>query len=164
MRATSFWSLGLLLLACACGSTRKDTQASSQSSTTTQPVLVHKPWTEKFQTPTLVIADELRIEGPDGLLDHLATRMHAEAHVKRERVTEEGFLQEFSLASGVAPLELRAYLDRYELVAMKRLHVLERPGPVDVVIVAHGDVFVRDAASQAVQRAPTLRIEGKIER
>lgn len=162
MRATSLCFL--LLLLPACGSTRKDTKPPADGARSTEVPAAPKPWTERFREPTLLIADELRVEGPDGLLDHLATRAETASHSKRERVTQDGFLQEFSLVPGAVPLEIRAYLDRFELVAMKRLLVLERPGPVDVVIVANGDVFLREAASQAVQRGATLRIEGKIHR
>lgn len=154
----------LLLVLAACGSTRSDTRNTADDAKAGDTPDVLKPWTDRFQRLTHLVADEIRVEGPDGLLAHLATRTDANAHKKIERVTTQGFLMEITLEPEAAPLEIRAYLDRFELVAMKKLVVLERPGPVDVVVLALGDVFLKDGESEAAQRAPTLRIEGKIPR
>jgi len=153
----------LVLTATACTSTHKNTPNTDAPSKAPLSSVV-KPWTAEFQKPHLVIADEIVIEGPDGLIDHVATRAENAAHTKQERATAQGFLQEIVQKPGVAPLEIRAFLDRYELIAMRKLTVLERPGPVDVVLRANGDVFVRDGASGAEQRVPALRVEGKIQR
>lgn len=161
MQTTSM--IVVFLALASCGSARKDVRGTPDDANAGARLPVAKPWTTQFEKATLLIADEVRIEGPDGLLDHLATRADATAHKKSERVTRDGFLQEIVLAPNTAPLEIRAFLDRYEIVALKKLSVLERPGPVDAVIVATGDVFLRDAASEAVQRAPVLRIDGKIQ-
>ncbi|MFO1011523.1 MAG: hypothetical protein U1F29_15795 [Planctomycetota bacterium] len=159
-------TVGILLVlaaALACSAPRKESRGTEAPSLGSKPAVV-KPWTDAFQKPTLVLADEIVIEGPDGLIEHVATRADLEVQTKRERTTAQGFLTEIGLKPGVAPVEIRAFLDRYELVAMKKLTVLERPGPVDVLLRADGDVFVRDGASGAEERPATLRIQGKIQR
>lgn len=153
----------LILVVAACSSARKDTRSTDARSTAQGPGVV-KPWTTDFQKATLVVADEIVIEGPDGLLDHVATRAESESHTKSERTTSQGFLQEIVQKPNVAPVEIRGFLDHFELIAMKKLTVLERPGPVDVVLRANGDVFVREAASGAERRTSALRVEGKIQR
>jgi hypothetical protein len=156
----------VLVVFAACRSTESDARSSdgakTEESLPPPPGQIQR-WTGRFVTPTLLVADQIRIEGPKGLLDHLATRADADVHARKERTTKEGFLQEITLVEGAPPVEIRAFLDRFELVAMKRITVLVRPGLVDVVLTAEGDVFVREGDAPE-RRAPSLRIEGKIER
>ena len=60
----------LLAIAAACSSAeRRRELPREQSRKATQPV----PWTDAFDEPAVLIAADVRIEGPRGLLDHVAT-------------------------------------------------------------------------------------------
>jgi len=156
----------LALLGCGClalpgcDTTSHDAQPDTGARVPPPP----KAWTARFQAPAVLVADSVRIEGPDGLLDHVATRADDAAHVRTERVTADGFLTTIERRTGVAPLEIKAFLDRFEIAAWKRLVLLERPGPVDVVLIAEGEVFLHDTTSGKETRGATLRIDGKIPR
>lgn len=158
-----------LVLAAACvaactssgGKTRGSEGAAHDVATKGE---VARPWTDRFRPPALLVADSVRVEGPVGLLDHIATRSEPDAHVRREETTTQGFLQEIVQKPDAPPAEIRAFLDQLEIVAMKRVTVLERPGPVDVVVIATGDVYLRDLTAKTERRESSLRIEGKIAR
>lgn len=162
MRHTSR-SIVVLVLLLGCGSPPKDTHRSMDPTSNVVPPLP-KPWTERFQQPGLIVADEVRIEGPDGLLDHIATRIDPESHVRNEKTTPQGFLTTIEQRPNAAPLEIKIFLDRTEIVALRKVVMLERPGPVDVVLSASGDVLWKDLRTQAESRKPALRLEGKIPR
>jgi hypothetical protein len=126
-------------------------------------VQASKPWTERFLAPAVLVADEVRIEGPAPLLEHVVTRPEADVHEFEVKTTAEGLLQTIRVRPG-AGAEIRAQLDQLVISAMKRLVVLERPGPVDVRVTAAGDVFWKDTQSGQEQRAQTLRLDGPIRR
>ena len=52
-------------------------------------------------------------------------------------------------------------LDKWEIVALRRLRVLERPGDTDVRIVARGDALFRRVGAEA-QRGPELSFTGQL--
>jgi hypothetical protein len=161
------WKTVSIGLASACVVACKSSDGGTHSSAgagAAGPVKIVQPWTDQFLVPALLVADSVRIEGPVGLLDHLATRTEPDAHARREETTAQGFLQEITQKPDVAPAEIHAFLDQLEIVALKRITVLERPGPVNVLILATGDVFLRNLTTKAEQRETSLRIEGRIER
>jgi len=125
------------------------------------------PWTQEFEEHALLIANSVRIEGPVGLLEHIATRPNPEFHDRVERTTVDGFLQEIESRFTGQGSEIFAWLDKLELVALHRLTVLERPSATDVVVEASGDVFLRrmgsgeDGAAAAGERHETLRLVGR---
>lgn len=123
-----------------------------------------KPWTDRFMKPCVLVADQIRIEGPVGLLDHLATPSNPELHDRSEKTVPAGYLQQISVKEGIGVAEIQAQLDNLTIVALKKLVVLERPGPVDLVVLAAGDAYFNDKSTQEEQRADSLRFVGQIER
>lgn len=123
-----------------------------------------RQWTAAFLGKAVLTAAEVRIEGPKGLLDHVATRSDPEYHLRVEKTIPAGFLQEITTRPGTGDVEIRAQLDQLVIAATRRLVVLERPGPVDVVVIAAGDAFWKSGETQAEKRGETLRFEGPIGR
>lgn len=165
--------LSLLVLgftfAVACVNTQKDTRPSAAPAKTAAPNApvappAPKAWTDKFQQRALLVADEVRIEGPDGLLDHVASSIDPETLTRTEKVTPDGFLTTIEHKTGAPPGEIKVQLDRTEIVALRRVVLLERPGPVDVVLSAKGDILWTDLVTKAESRPRELRIEGKVAR
>jgi hypothetical protein len=122
-----------------------------------------RPWTPAFRSAALIVADVVHIEGPRGLLDHVATRAEDGFHVYEAETVPEGFRQRFEVSRPSAGVELRAWLDNNEIVVLRELVVLERPGDVDVLLRATGDAYWRDLSSGAERRGPELRFTGAIE-
>ena len=166
MRLNRLSSIVLGCALCACVNTQKDTRPAPEPVNPNAPVAppVPKAWTEKFQQRAILVADEVRIEGPDGLLDHVASSIDPETLTRTEKVTPDGFLTTIEHKAGAPPVEIKVQLDRTEIVALRRVVLLERPGPVDVVLSAKGDVWWTDLTTKEEQRPRELRIEGKIAR
>ena len=127
-------------------------------------VAVKAPWTDSFMQPAVLLATEVRIEGPNGLLEHLATRADPEFHDRTEKAVPAGLMQEITVKPGAGESEIKAYLDHLAIAATRRLIVLERHDAVDVVVLAAGDAFWKNSATQEEQRGESLRFVGKIER
>ena len=128
-------------------------------------VRARRPWTAEFVAPALLIASEVRVEGPVGLLEHVATRADPEFHERVEKTTPEGFRQQITLKPGVGEAEIQGHLDALRIVATRRLVVLERPGAQgEVRVSASGDAYWREDASGKERRGPALGFVGKIER
>src|SRR6185369_10347433 len=85
------------------------------------------PWTDAFQKSAVLLANEIRIEGPQGLLAHLATVSNSDELDRTEKATPEGFLVTIQLKPEVHGVEIKGQLDRLTVVALQRLLVLERP-------------------------------------
>lgn len=94
-------------------------------------------WTEEFLDGALLVAEEIEVEGPPALRDHLVLPQDPAATTSRTTATDLGLLHVIEARSGRFA-EIRAHLDKWEIVATRRLKVLERPGEVDVRIVARG--------------------------
>ena len=124
----------------------------------------HRPWTADFEKKCVLIATDVRVEGPVGLLDHIVTRSDPAFHERSEKTIPAGFLQQIALKDGVGELEIKAWLDRLEIVATRRLTVLERPGTLEVLVLAAGDAYWVDNESKEEKRAESLRFVGKIAR
>jgi hypothetical protein len=122
------------------------------------------PWTDRFMKPSVLVADQVRIEGPVGLLEHLATPSNPELHERTEKTVPAGYLQQITAKEGIGPVEIQAQLDNLTIVALKKLVVLERPGPVDLVVLAAGDAYFNDKSTAEEQRADSLRFVGQIDR
>ncbi len=154
-----------MALLTACGAPVKEQAPESPPDIFTieppPPEPVPQPWTKSFQASALLIADEIRIEGPKGLLDHVATRIEPEHHVYEVDTLPAGFQQVFRPRDEAAGFEMRAYLDALEVVAFKRLVLLERPGDAEVVVQAAGDAYWRDASTGQERRGALLRFVGE---
>ena len=156
----------------ACGAPAEKTSASPYAPAPdpaagppVEVVQARRPWTTEFVTPALLIASEVRVEGPVGLLDHVATRADPDVHERVEKTTPLGFLQQITLKPEVGEAEIQGHLDALRIVATRRLVVLERSGPQgEVRVSASGDAYWREDASGKERRGPTLGFVGKIER
>jgi len=117
------------------------------------------PWTPSFTRGALLVANEIRVEGPRGLMQHIATRSLDPHHRQTVETIPEGFRQIFEVVNPNAGIEIRSHLDAMQIVAMQRLVVLERPGDVPVTILALGEVYYKRDGAEAVTRA-SLEIQG----
>jgi len=162
----------LLLGAAACGSTGgksggahgtgRDESAATNASATPSPETL--PWTDAFSKSTVLLAEQVRIEGPQGLISHIASISVPEELDRTEKATPEGFLQVISVKPEAHGAEIKAQLDRLAIVALDRLTILEKVGATSVVVMAKGDAYWADTQSKEEKRGDTLRFEGKIAR
>ena len=163
LRTPYFLTIALCLL-CACGAPVERSEPAAPPEFVPleplEPPPAPKPWTTSFRSPALLIADEVRIEGPQGLLDHIATRIEPDFHTYDAETIPEGFQQTFEPRDASAGIDIRAYFDALEVVALRRLVLLERPGDVEVVVQAAGDAFWRESATGREQRGSLLRFVG----
>ena len=118
-------------------------------------------WTTRFMGRNVLMAAEVRIEGPKGLLDHLVTQSDPREHDIAVQTLPAGFLQQFQVKGGRHG-EIRAQLDQVVIVATRKLSVLERPGEVPVVVFAAGDVYYKELSTGQELRQASLTIEGRI--
>ena len=100
-------------------------------------------WPSAFTRPALLVADQIAIEGPKGLLDHVALGQDDTKLDYSVETVPEGFRQVLTRKPDVDFVEIRAGLDAWEITALDRILVIERPGEV-------GDVPVRVVAAGAV--------------
>lgn len=160
----------LIVLACAaCGTPERREEspfapAPDPNAPPPRAGLVAKPWTDRFLKPAALIAQDVRVEGPDGLLEHIVARQELEFVDVETKTTSDGLLQTITLKSGVPNGEIRAQLDNLAILCLHRLEILERPGPVPVVVLARGDAFYQEKGSTSEMRGPTLRFEGQVAR
>ncbi|MCA8981987.1 MAG: hypothetical protein H6831_15080 [Planctomycetes bacterium] len=152
MRAPLLACLSLFLV--ACGSTGS-TEGNTSSSPNGEPISAEDliiPWTPSFTRGALLIADEIRVEGPKGLLEHIATRVVEPHHRQLVETTPDGFQQIVELVDPNSEVEIRSHLDSMQLVAVRRLTILERPGDVRVKVQAVGRVYYKRDGQDAVER------------
>ncbi len=122
-----------------------------------------KPWTDRFLPPSMLVADEIHIEGPAPLLEHVVTRPEPAVHDSSVQTIPAGFEQTIRVRTAGA--EIRAQIDQLSIVAMRKLVVLERPGAGDVLITAVGDVsYWKDGPKGQAARSQSLKIPGPIPR
>jgi hypothetical protein len=164
------WRFAVLFtVAAACSTPDRSTSGDgdeppgANGETIAERQLLPVPWTDAFMKPAVLIAAEIRIEGPKGLFRHLATVSNAEELDRMEKTLPEGFLQETVVKAEAAGAEIKAQLDRLAIVATRRLSVLERPGQVDVVVVASGEAYWAGGEGNE-KRGERLRFDGKIAR
>ena len=119
-----------------------------------------RPWTSAFLDEAVLVAREVRIEGPPGLIEHVAVRQEPPYTLVSVRTVPEGLLQEVVLADDAPATEIRAQLDNLAIAAERRLVVLERPGQVPVSVEAQGDVFHARRDGSGERRGETLRLVG----
>lgn len=121
------------------------------------------PWTDAFDEPAVLVARVVTIEGPIGLLEHSAITQGAETEYAVQTIPE-GLLQEALVKADdpVAP-GIRAQLDGLQIMALKRIRILQRPGDVDITVVAQGEAYWKQATG-AEQRGDRLSFVGQVER
>jgi hypothetical protein len=119
-------------------------------------------WTDAFMRRALLLADEIRVEGPRGLLEHVAVRSDDGLYERDVETTPDGFVQTTSARPDVGEL-VRGQLDQWQLVANRRIVIIENPAALDVLITARGDALWQDP-SGIERRDAMLEFEGPIER
>lgn len=160
--------LGLVLVAAAACSAPREPQRRADPAEAS-PAVPRPPepvrWTDRFLgAERVLVADEVSIEGPRGLLDHAVTGSIESSHDVEHKTLPQGYRVTIQQRVGAPPAEIRAQLDQLTIVATRRLVLLERPGPVDVVLTAQGDVFFKDGPLAPDVRQPALRLEGRVTR
>lgn len=151
----------LCLAACRTTVTDEDgnlVDDTTRLATRAEEAAAQGPWTARFYDPVLLVADDVFIEGPKGLLAHLAIRQDEGRVLFVQRTIPEGLLQQALVAEGLEGVEIRAQLDGVEIVALKRLRALERPGDVPVRLEANGEVLWRPLQGEEPERR-AARIE-----
>jgi hypothetical protein len=151
-RRAIFW-IGFLGLA-ACRTVEPDEHATED--------LDHarSVWTDAFLEPAVLVADEITIEGPPGLLEHVAIRQDPELVEFVTETTTQGLRQEYELLSGVGAAEIQGQIDAWVLAALRQLVVLERPGEAPVIVRASGNAAWIPADGSGERRGSSLVFEG----
>jgi len=153
------WLVVLLALVSSCGSTPKDEGFVPQ----TVKDMASQPWPHTFERAALLVADQVLIEGPKGLLDHVALAQDPSSLDYEVETLPEGFRQAVSRKSGVGFIQIKAALDALDITALERIVVLERPGNVPVRIVAMGSVWWRSTDPAGPLSGPAERRGERLE-
>ncbi|MBL8857839.1 MAG: hypothetical protein JNL28_04955 [Planctomycetes bacterium] len=158
----------LALLACTAPDKRSESPFAPAPDPKAGPpkdLVIPKPWTDRFLATGALVANDVRIEGPDGLLEHVVSTQDLQFHEVVIKATPDGLLQTITLRADAAGQDIRAQLDNLAISCWRSLTILERPGPVDVTVSAVGDVlFVEKGSDAGEQRGSNLRIVGQVQR
>src|SRR5688572_20622579 len=119
------------------------------------------PWTTEFEPRSILLAEQVTIEGPQGLIDHLYSDTSA-SHTVSARTLPEGYEQLVEARPDTGE-RIRAQLDGLRIEAIQRLLVFERVAPCDVRVRAAGDVWWKDVDGNE-ERGETWERIGVIER
>ena len=147
--------LAFALLATVSGSLACRTDAPPERPAEPKPAA---PWTTDFQARCVLIADEISIEGPPGLRDHVAYKQVPDQKYVQS-TTVDGLLQEATAAEGgVEPLWL--YVDNLTINAVRRARWLERVDEAPLRITARGNAYWKNLDTQEEKRAPSIELVG----
>lgn len=116
-------------------------------------------WTSAFQREAVLVADEIVVEGPPGLIEHVVLRADPETNVYTTKTVTQGLLQELG-ARPEARMEVRGQLDAWSLAAFRKITVLQRPGEVPVTVRASGNVYWAAADGSGERRQDQLVFQG----
>lgn len=160
MRCSTLALLVACSFPCAC---RSEPGQPGQQGLELEPLeLPARAWTARFRSEAVLVADEIAIEGPHDLVDHVALRQDSETCDYSSQTIPAGLFQELvSKATMGAPV--LAQLDGWSLAAARRITVLQRPGDVPVIVRARGNVYWAAAAGGAERRENELTFEGRHE-
>lgn len=103
-----------------------------------------KPWTTRFVEEGWLVARSVEIEGPNGLLLHVAAAQDPEQFRYRSEAVDGGLRQVWERTAPGATT-LRVQLDKWEVYATDRVVIVERLDEVPVTLRAKGDVSWFDA-------------------
>lgn len=143
----------LVLLAC------QGPRADGPRLTLEPGALPTRAWTSAFQRPAVLVADEIFIEGPPDLVDHVALRQDDESTIYATKTVPEGLRQELAARPELG-VEVRAQLDAWSLAALRRITVLARPGEGPVTVRARGSAFWAAADGSGERRENELVFQG----
>jgi len=147
---------GACALAVACAGTPPKGSPQELAGTPPPP----RPWTSAFQREALLMADEIEIEGPSDLVDHVVLRQDDETSEYVTKTISEGLLQRL-VARPEMGVPVQANLDGWALAAFREIRVLQRPGDVPVVVRARGQAFWAEASSGGERRENMLEFRGE---
>ena len=123
-----------------------------------------RPWTEAFMRKSALVADRVEIRGPRGLLDHTVVQQDPENFTHETSTRPDGFWQRTAIRPDRDIYDpIRAQLDAMQIMALREVVLLERPGQVPVEVIAHGEVYWHDVGSGREKRGDRVVIEGAIE-
>ncbi|MEE2940111.1 MAG: hypothetical protein VX460_06995 [Planctomycetota bacterium] len=122
--------------------------------------LTPAPWTGAFSETAVMLAGTIYVEGPQGLLEHVAARVDDAYFQRATETTDQGFLQTIVRPSESVP-EIRVRLDRWTMAAVSRVVILERFDECPVTVVATGDAIWRDVDG-IISRSARLEFVGHI--
>jgi hypothetical protein len=145
----------VVLLTIAC--LRERAPESAQAPADAAPLA--REWTRAFQREAVLVADEIVIEGPSDLIDHVALQADVGTNVYTTKTVTAGLLQEL-VARSESGVEVRGQLDAWSLGAFRRITVLQRPGEVPVTIRARGKAYWAAADGSGERRAEELVFQG----
>jgi len=148
-----------LAFVASCGSTPKS--ASLEPGVVEQIQL--RPWPHTFERSALLVADQISIEGPKGLLDHVALSQDPDLLDYEVETLPEGFRQTLTRKPDVGFIQIKAALDALEITALERIVVLERPGDVELRVVARGNVWWRSTDPAGPLSGPEERRGERLE-
>lgn len=151
-------------LLAACHAPADPSPGAGVAESARAPAAAALPWTEAFARAGVLLADEIVIEGPAGLADHVAIRQEPGVIAYQAQTLPEGFFQSATVIA--AGSEVRAELDHWSLAALRRLTVLERPGEVPVTVQARGAAYFAyseagPGAAASPQRGAELSFQGQ---
>ena len=158
MRRTVPFALLAVLSHSAC---RAEPPASD--GVTLEPLsLPTRSWTREFQHEAVLMADEIAIEGPPDLVDHVVLRSDPETSDYTSRTITEGLLQELAARPAMGT-PVVGQLDGWSLAAVRRITVLQRPGEVPVKVIARGNVYWAAVDGSGERRENVLEFLGRHE-
>lgn len=108
------------------------------------------PWTSSFHGAAVMLANSFRIEGPEGLLEHVVASSDDAYYDRSVETTPDGLMQVIRRVGADVP-EIRVQVDGWTLAAFDRVTILERVGDSPVRIIASGDALWRDADGRIAQ-------------
>jgi len=144
-----------LLAAGLCACTSPDGGGSSAGSSAEKNAAT---WTSEFQVSAILIAEEISIEGPPGLIDHVAYKQMPEQKYAA-KTTAEGFLQE---VTGTEANEeaIWIHLDNLTMNAVRRGRWLERVSDGPVRVTGRGRAYWKNLETGQEKRAETIELLG----
>lgn len=149
----------LLLLSCSVALACQ-TPVEPRSALVLEPAaLPARTWTDAFLREAVLVADEIAIEGPHDLIDHVVLQQDKETTIYTTKTIPEGLWQEL-VARPQTGVEVRAQLDGWSLAAFKRITVLQRPGDVPVTVRALGKAYWAAADGSGERRQENLAFQG----
>lgn len=155
-------SLSSVVLAAAlCCSCRAE-PAAPESLELEPLTLPARIWTGEFRREAVLIAEEIEIEGPPDLVDHVALQSDPETNLYTSQTITQGLFQEL-LARTEMGTPVRGQLDGWSLAATRRITVLQRPGEVPVRVRARGNVYWAAADGSGERRENELVFLGQHE-
>ena len=132
--------------------------AQDKPATSAKSAASKAPWSLEFQSKSILIAREITIEGPVGLIDHVAYKQVAEQRYSTKTIPD-GLLQEISVGDDHSqPIFIQ--LDNLVINAIRSARVLERVVDGPVKITARGDAYWKNLETGEQKRAESVELIG----